>query len=200
MKGFLKNYTYIILCKKSKEAVIIDPGSLSFCIRLKLKKICSFLSKNNISLKYIINTHRHADHISGSRYLKKKLGAEILNYTYGLREGDQITFGRESLSVIETPGHSLDGICLHGNNHLFTGDTLFVGDSGMTIFKDSCREDLGESLRKLIIFFSPDTVVWPGHNYGNWHSTTLEKEQKENKNSREYALDSVSFNPSEFNI
>lgn len=125
--------------------------------------------------------------------MKRKLNADILSYSKGLRNGDKITFGFETLSVIETPGHSIDSICLRSHKNLFTGDTLFVGDSGMTLLKGSNRKDLGVSIRKLIRLFPGDTIVWPGHNYGLFPRTTLEKEQTENKNSEEYALNSVAF-------
>ena len=184
----------MIFCEETKKGAILDPGCFCCTGIFKYKKIMRYIVQNNIDLKYIINTHTHFDHIGGNRYFKKVSTAEILNYKNGLRENDIIEIGNINLRVIETPGHSSDGICLHTENSLFTGDTLFVGDSGATISKDSNRQDLGKSLRKLINLFPPETIVWPGHNFGKSKISTIRNEQLYNINSDEYNLKSAVFN------
>lgn len=192
MKGFLKNYTYLIVCNKSKNAAIVDPGCFALFPSIRYRRIFNFL-KRRYNLKYIINTHHHFDHIGGNRFLEKKTNAKIISYISGLRSGDKIDIGELSIDVLETPGHAYDSITIHYNGNLLTGDTLFVGDSGATVTKDSDRNKLGESLRNLIEKFPPETTVWPGHNFGNRNITNLETEQKTNINSLEYRLQDVSF-------
>ncbi|MBB6479636.1 MBL fold metallo-hydrolase [Spirochaeta isovalerica] len=193
MGGFLKNYSYLALCEDSGKAILIDPGTASATPRKYYRKILDRIRSGNLEILYIVNTHNHFDHVRGNRYFLRKTGAEVRSYITGLREGDKIRFGSEELTVLETPGHSADSISLYGDRNLFTGDTLFVGDSGATISKDSDRPALGASLRKLIEVCPPETVVLPGHNLGKTPTTTLLREQRENVNADEYRLGSVTY-------
>ena len=190
MKGFLKNFNYIILCEKTKKAAVIDPGSVSRLVGFKFRRILKYLKNNKYDLVYIINTHRHFDHVKGNKFFTKKTSAEIISYATGLRENDLINWGNIQLKVIETPGHTADGICLYSEGNLFTGDTLFVGDSGATVSKDSDRIKLGASLRKLMELLPAETIVWPGHDFGKTRTTTLAHEKYYNVNSKEYRLQS----------
>lgn len=192
--GFLKNFSYLIICEKTGKAALLDPGIAGPGAWYKFRKIWKLIRNHGLELVYIINSHRHYDHVKGNSYFRRKSGAPVISYEKGLRENDTIEIGQVSLKVIETPGHTADGICLYCSKNLFTGDTLFVGDSGATVSSDSDRSRLGASLRKLISTCPPDTVVWPGHDLGPTKNTTLEREQKENVNSREYRLKDVSFN------
>ncbi len=158
-----------------------------------LNKICRFIKKEKISLKYIINTHNHFDHINGNKFLKKKTPAQVISYNSGLRDGDYVEIGNIKLKIIETPGHTADGVSLFVDKNLFTGDTLFVGDSGATVSKDSDRTKLGESLRKLITVCPRETIIWSGHDLGDKKVSTLEYEQKNNINSEEYKLKTVHY-------
>lgn len=193
MGGVLKNFTYLIICEKSGKAALLDPGLAGPGRWLKFRKVLKIIAGHGIELAYIINSHRHYDHILGNNFFRRKTGAPVISYATGLRQDDIIEIGETQLKVIETPGHTADGICLYSERNLFTGDTLFVGDSGATVSSDSDRPQLGASLRKLIETCPPDTVVWPGHDLGNTKTTTLEREQRENVNSEEYGLKSVKF-------
>jgi len=188
MKGLLKNFTYLIICEKTKKAAIIDPAYAGKKLKCKLKRITAYLKQNDYNLEYIINTHRHYDHVNGNEFIQSNTNAEIISYNSGLRENDLIEFGEIRLKVIETPGHTADGICLYCDKNIFTGDTLFVGDSGATVSKDSDRQKLGASLRKLMTSCPPDTIVWAGHDLGKTKTTTLGYEQTHNVNSEEYRL------------
>jgi glyoxylase-like metal-dependent hydrolase (beta-lactamase superfamily II) len=193
MGGLLKNLSYLLICKETGKAALLDPGSLSLFPSRQYGKILSCLSGNNYSLQYIINTHRHFDHTRGNRYFSKRTGATVLSYQKGLREKDIISIGKTELLVMETPGHTADGICLFGEGNLFTGDTLFAGDSGATVSRDSDRPALGRSLRKLIQDFPSETVVRPGHIMNGRSETILGREQKSNVNAEEYKLGNVSY-------
>ena len=95
-----------------------------------------------------------------------------------LKDGDTITIGKTSLKVIHTPGHSEGGICLYGNGHIFTGDTLFTEGMGRTDLGDGSYKTLMNSILKKIITLPDDTVICPGHHYGRKPTSTV-REQKQ---------------------
>jgi glyoxylase-like metal-dependent hydrolase (beta-lactamase superfamily II) len=100
--------------------------------------------------------------------------------------GDEdLQVGAITFKVIHTPGHTPGGICLYAEGNLFTGDTLFVGDSGRTDLKGGHRPTLGASIRRLMTL-PDDTVVWPGHDYGPSPSSTIGWEKRHNVNAKEY--------------
>jgi glyoxylase-like metal-dependent hydrolase (beta-lactamase superfamily II) len=93
--------------------------------------------------------------------------------------------GEITFEVIHTPGHTPGGICLYAEGNLFTGDTLFVGDSGRTDLAGGHRPTLGASIRRLMQL-PDDTAVWPGHDYGPTPTSTLHWEKRNNVNAVEY--------------
>ena len=95
-------------------------------------------------------------------------------------DGDLIVIGETTLKVIHTPGHSPGGICLHSDGHVFTGDTLFVGGIGRTDLPGSSHEQFMRSIREKLLVLPPETVVWPGHDYGTRPSSTIGYEKATN--------------------
>ena len=95
-------------------------------------------------------------------------------------DGDTIPFGKETLTVIHTPGHTPGGICLFTDGNLFTGDTLFVGAVGRTDFPGGSMETLLRSIGEKILSLPDDTVIWPGHDYGSRPSSTVGDEKRHN--------------------
>ena len=185
--GFMAVYCYIVGCPKTKEAVVIDPGD-------EVEKILDAAKREGYAIKYIFNTHNHSDHTGGNAQLKKLTGAKIAmhaldakNRDVDIRLDNETVFkvGDISFRIIHTPGHTPGGVCFYAEGNLFTGDTLFVGDSGRTDLAGGNRPSLGISIRKLMEL-PGDTVVWPGHNYGPTPSSTLDWERKNNVNAREY--------------
>jgi glyoxylase-like metal-dependent hydrolase (beta-lactamase superfamily II) len=141
--------------RKAERLFLFDPAS-------DFDRIMSYIEKYNFTIRKIINTHGHFDHISGNRYFIKKTGAELmihendyfflnksvsrfLEFIRGgfavkyevkfLNDGDEIAVGKTNLKVIHTPGHSPGSICLYTEGNLFTGDTLFTEGLGRTDFK-----------------------------------------------------------------
>jgi hydroxyacylglutathione hydrolase len=188
--GYLDNFTYIVGCEKTGEAVVIDPAAHA-------EKIAEAARKEGLTIRYIVNTHGHFDHTGANGALKKLTGARIVRHILD-SEGDpavDIKIEREKtlhvgdivFRIIHTPGHSPGGICLYAEGNLFTGDTLFVGDSGRTDCEGGHRPTLGASLRNLMTL--PDeTVVWPGHHYGPATHSTIGWEKRHNANAKEYGF------------
>lgn len=193
--GMMGVCCYIAICDETREAVIIDPGGDE-------QDILTACQQENLKIKYIINTHGHPDHVCGNKYLKDKTGAEIVMHSadadffsqtrveqffsqLGLpasppadkcvEHGDTITFGRETLTVIHTPGHTPGGMCLYSKPNLFSGDTLFAGGVGRTDFPGGSTQELLDSIKNRLLSLPPDTIVWPGHGYGGESSTIADE-------------------------
>ena len=185
--GAMDNFSYLVGCTETRKAMVIDPGG-------DVDKILSTARSEGLSIEIILNTHGHGDHTAGNAALRARTGARILIHAAdagGIRadgllsDGDRLQVGELSVEVIHTPGHTPGGICLYTEGHLFTGDTLFVGDSGRTDLPGGDRPTLGASIRRLMAL-PEDTVVWPGHDYGPTPSSTLAWEKRHNVNAREY--------------
>ncbi|MGB9915078.1 MAG: MBL fold metallo-hydrolase [Candidatus Bathyarchaeales archaeon] len=174
--GMLSTNCYIVNCEATKEAIIIDPG---FESAAEAEQIFHYVEQGLLKVKFIVNTHGHPDHISGDRLLKKKYGAPICIHSYdthclhGLDAAAEpanvmlvddmvLEFGKVTLKVLHTPGHTPGSISLLGERLVFTGDTLFAGSIGRTDFPGGSDNDMRCSLRKLLSL--PDHyVVYPGH-------------------------------------
>ena len=193
--GMMGVCCYIVACEKTKQGVIIDPGGNE-------EDILSACKAENITVKYIVNTHGHPDHVCGNGKLKEATGADIVMHAadadfFGqdrveqffsqlglppsppvdkrVEDGDKITFGNESLEVLLTPGHTPGGICLYAPPNLFTGDTLFAGGVGRTDFPGGNTQQLMTSIKERLLPLPPETIVWPGHGYGGEHSTIAQE-------------------------
>lgn len=201
--------TYIIFCPETKEGVVIDPGG-------DADKILKIIKENDIRVKYILNTHGHADHIFANQQLKKTLGAQIAVHreddrffsrpeiqetsarelgltapgTADIRldDGQRLTVGELVIEVLHTPGHTPGSVCFLVDGNLFSGDTLFVGDVGRTDLTGGSFDRLLQSIREKIIVLPGDTTVWPGHNYGETPTSTLAWEMKENPYITDFIL------------
>jgi glyoxylase-like metal-dependent hydrolase (beta-lactamase superfamily II) len=186
--GYMDNFSYIVGCENTRRALVIDPGS-------DVERIVSEAEKENLEIVTIVNTHGHGDHTAGNAKLKARTGAQIIIHELDgdrysdadvrLTDEKSLQLGEITFDVINTPGHTPGGICLHAQGNLFTGDTLFVGDSGRTDLPGGDRPTLGKSIRRLMKL--PDhTVVWPGHDYGPTPSSTIGWEKRNNVNAKEY--------------
>lgn len=107
-----------------------------------------------------------------------------------LKDGEVLEVGSLGIEVIHTPGHTPGSVCFHVNGNLFTGDTLFVGAVGRTDLTGGSLDTLLESLEKRVIVLPKDTVIWPGHDYGETPTSTIGREIKENPYITDFILSS----------
>ena len=178
--GDMQNFSYILEDEETEEAIIIDPS-------WDLENIEQAIKRNDLKIKYIVNTHHHIDHTLGNEAMAKLTGAKIiqheaseLKHDLTVTDGDKITFGDSELSIIHTPGHSKDGICLVGDGKIFSGDTLFVGNCGRVDLPGGSSKELYSSLFEIISNLDDNLVLYPGHNYGPTPTSTLGKEKATN--------------------
>ena len=188
--------SFVLGCEETHEAAVIDPGD-------EADRILLALAESDLSLKYIINTHGHLDHVAANRRLKEITGAPILIHpldapmlnqvassaaAWGitaenspppdreLEDGDKVTFGNINLRVIHTPGHTPGGISLCTDREVFVGDTLFAGSIGRTDFPGGSFETIKKSIRQKLFALDDDFTVYPGHG----PTTTIAEERRTN--------------------
>ncbi len=192
-------FAYLLGDEETGEAFVIDPAA-------ETSKLVSLAEKNNLKIKYIVNTHGHVDHIAGNQDMKERTGAKIIIHEgdaemlvstpamylrmFGakqsppadiiVKEGDVITLGKVSLEVMATPGHSPGSMCLRGDGLVFTGDTLFVGAVGRTDLPGGSWDVMARSLKEKLAVLPDETKVLPGHNYGASPTSTIGYEKLHN--------------------
>ena len=187
---------FVLGCDATLEAAVIDPGD-------EPDRILQALAESKLTVKLIINTHGHFDHVGANKKLNEVTGAPILIHpldapmlnqladsaaAWGmaadnspppdreLQDGDQVSFGKINLKVLHTPGHTPGGISLYTDQEVFVGDTLFAGSIGRTDFPGGNFETLKESIQQKLFALSDDLKVYPGHN----QPTTIGVEKRTN--------------------
>jgi cysteine desulfurase/selenocysteine lyase len=173
--------SYLIADRETGEAALVDP------LREKVDVYLDLLQQKRYRLRYTIETHTHADHLSGSARLKDLTGCQMLMHhaspavcvDRALRDGDVIELGKLKLDVIATPGHTHDAVCLVLPDRVLTGDTLLIGGCGRTDLPTGDAASLFQSLQKLLSL--PDTtLVMPAHDYDGRRASTIGRERKGN--------------------
>lgn len=166
--------SYLLGCEKSLAAVLIDP-ELS-----QIDRYTGLAHQRGLHIRYIIDTHTHADHFSASRELSKALGAPIVMNRLSpaafaemrLDDGDMLIVGDLRIKALHTPGHTRDSMCLLVEDRVFTGDTLLIGGTGRTDLPSGDPHELFDSLFDKLLKLPPETLVYPAHDYkGRSHST-----------------------------
>jgi sulfur dioxygenase len=171
-------YTYVVYDAQSLEAVIIDP------VDTQLQRDQKTIQSLGLKLKWALETHAHADHITSAGLLAEHLGAQtaapegchIGTAAVQLIDGQMIPFGAFVLKALHTPGHTGGSMCFYVNadqaSHVFTGDTLLIGGCGRTDFQSGSAKDMFNSLTNILFKLPASTTVWPGHDYqGRTHSS-----------------------------
>ncbi|AOP33631.1 MBL fold metallo-hydrolase [Leptospira tipperaryensis] len=191
MKGILfyqlfetqsSTYTYLIADRETKEAAIIDPVWETVDRDLKL------IRELNVHLTYILETHIHADHISGADEIRKNtLAQTAVSALAGiecadipLEDGQELTLGNKIIKAIATPGHTNACMSFFFEGMVFTGDSLLIGGTGRTDFQEGSATTLYESITQKLFSLPEDTRVYPGHDYHGRTTTTIALEKKSN--------------------
>jgi len=180
-------YTYIVFDKASKEALIIDPVDVCFSRDMDL------VQKLNIHLKYSLETHIHADHISGAYLLRDKLNVKAgvseksgsLCADVLLKDRQVLKLGDIDVTCLSTPGHTNTCMSFLIEGYLFTGDTLMINGCGRTDFQEGSNKNLFDSVREKLFSLPDDTVVYPGHDYKGYTTSSIGFEKEFNPRLKE---------------
>ncbi len=194
--------TYLLIDTITKETVVIDPG---FSNEKERTVFTNYVKDNNLIIKYLLNTHCHADHVLGNNFVENTYNVELQahkqeipileavvlyagSYRLGniepmrikkfITEGDTITFGSNTLHLLHTPGHSPGSICFYNpiEKYIIAGDVLFYENIGRTDFPMCSHSDLMDSITKKLYALENEYVVYPGHG----RSTTIQHEKNNN--------------------
>ena len=178
--GFDSNFSDLIYCSQTHEGFVIDPCG-------DIEKVFALIEKEQVKVRFIINTHTHFDHLERNSEVQKKYGvpfflhpAESYPADRFIKDGENIVLGHLSVKVLHTPGHTPGSVCILVDGHLFTGDTLFVCSCGRCDFAGGDAEKLYTSIQRLAQL-PLQTIVYPGHDYGPTPTSTIEKERAQNK-------------------
>ncbi|XP_076004689.1 persulfide dioxygenase ETHE1, mitochondrial [Genypterus blacodes] len=177
-------YTYLLADSQTKEAVLIDPVLETIDRDLKL------INELGVTLKVAVNTHCHADHITSTGLLKKRLAGlkSAISIFSGakadihLTDGDRISFGKHYLTVRETPGHTDGCVTLVSGDQsmAFTGDALLIRGCGRTDFQQGCSKMLYKSVHEKIFTLPDQCLVYPAHDYKGQTASTVAEERRFN--------------------
>jgi len=175
-------YTYIIASAKGREAVIIDP------VLENVDEYIQLLNKLDLKLVKVIDTHIHADHVTGASKLKQVTNCTTLMGEHTpadaveikVKDNELIKIDSLKIKSLYTPGHTSDSYSFLLDNYLFSGDTLLINGTGRTDFQNGNSKDAYNSLFNNILKLPEETLVYPGHDYNGKFSSTIGNEKKFN--------------------
>jgi len=175
-------YTYIVSSGKGREALIIDP------VIENTEQYIKILKNLDLKLVKVIDTHIHADHISGlnelskrtncSKIMGEKSSSEVLDIR--VKDNEKIKIENIELTSIYTPGHTDCSYSFLMNDRVFTGDTLLINSTGRTDFQTGSSHDAYESLFNKLLKLPEKTLVFPAHDYNGKKYSTIESEKNNN--------------------
>ena len=175
-------YTYIISSGKGREALIIDP------VIEHTDEYINYLENLDLKLVKVIDTHIHADHVTGLNELNKRTNctrimgenskSEVIDIK--LKDEENVSIENINLKAIYTPGHTDCSYSYLMKDRVFTGDTLLINGTGRTDFQNGSSKDAYNSIFNRLLKLPEDTILYPGHDYNGKESSTIGNEKKFN--------------------
>lgn len=174
-------YTYLVADPNSRQAILIDP------VREQVERDLALIADLNLQLTYVLDTHVHADHITGAGALRRATGAKTIGSPNGaqcadlhLRGGDTLQVGELVVRVLSTPGHTDDSLSYVIGDRVFTGDALLIRGCGRTDFQNGDAGTLYDSITGALFSLPDNTQVFPGHDYKGHGMSTIGEERRLN--------------------
>ena len=174
-------YTYLIADATTRQAVLVDP------VREQVERDVQLIRELGLELAYALDTHTHADHITGAGILREKTGARTVTGLTAapcadmhLGHRDVLRVGALEIVALATPGHTDDSVSYYVDGKVFTGDALLIRGTGRTDFQNGSADALYDSLTNVLFQLPDDTVVYPAHDYKGMTSSTIVEEKQWN--------------------
>lgn len=172
-------YTYIIADEATNEAAIIDP------VKEQFERDALLIEQLGFKLKYTLETHVHADHITSSGQMRKKFSAKVVIHEnsgakcadLSIKDNDELKLGDIVIKALHTPGHTNADISFVVEGYVFTGDALLVRDCGRTDFQLGDSATLYNSINEKIFSLDEATTIYPGHDYYGFTASTVKEEK-----------------------
>ena len=173
-------YTYLIASKKGREALIIDP------VLDNVEQYIVLLKELDLKLVKVIDTHIHADHVTGASKLKDQTNCTTIMgdqtpadaVEIKVKDEEIIKLDQLELKALHTPGHTSDSFSFMLNNYLFSGDTLLINGTGRTDFQNGSSKDAYNSIFNRLLKLPEETLLYPAHDYKGEKVSTIGKEKK----------------------
>jgi sulfur dioxygenase len=174
-------YTYLLADEASGDAALVDP------VREHMDRDLRLLRQLGLTLRWVLETHVHADHVTSAGPLSDATGAQTVVGERGaacghvrVKHGDVLPLGSISIEVLETPGHTDDSLSFRAEGHVLTGDCLLVRGTGRADFQNGDAGALYDSITSVLFALPDRTNVWPGHDYRGQTCSTIGEEKAHN--------------------
>jgi glyoxylase-like metal-dependent hydrolase (beta-lactamase superfamily II)/rhodanese-related sulfurtransferase len=174
--------SYLLGCDETRAAILIDPNLA------QMDRYLGSAAKEGLRIRYVLDTHTHADHFSAARELGKNLGVPVVASklspapyaSFRLDDGELLRVGAMRLKALHTPGHTRDSLCLLVEDRIFTGDTLLIGGTGRSDLPTGDPDALYDSLFNVVLAQDPALKVYPAHDYKGRSNSTIAQEIETN--------------------
>src|SRR5665213_2788383 len=161
--------SYLLGCSDTHAAIVIDPNLHH------IDHYPSLAARHGLRIRYVLDTHTHADHFSAAKELGQRLNAHVVTHRlspapyaeFFLNDGEKLNVGNITLQALHTPGHTRDSMCLVTEDRIFTGDTLLIGGAGRTDLPTGDPDALYDSLFQRVLKLDPKLKIHPAHDYNN---------------------------------